>query len=445
MGPFMSLLKEPPPPQERKVRRTLTQLGFEYRPTGPEGRQQLVHVHSGAALNEHNWHIFSGGNYEQLADACMDHIHELMVHDDDLGLQWVKLPVPPGKAGPIHLTTPRARVLATSDLHTNKKGLLVLITGKGGVRTGHWGRKLVIQDSIEHGSQWSIMRAAVERGWAVVSFDPNRNVDDNDRRIPGSETGEAHCIHAWRCLVTGLQKEDGEPEPEKHKSAPSLRKTSFANMKQSLSASFSGSFAASMLRRSSVTRQRAVSQGHFMGASPAKKIAIVAHSAGGAWLLSCLQPQHTPAEHVQRIRAFAFTDSIHTMTRPRVGDRLYEMINKTGVQFRAGPWALDEVFPDDRAPKGQLDLGCGCEVRGSGTFDHSAVNFMAEQSIIKHLDAHMGASPNDEDDEGSTTEDDDEEALANPTYESDFMFPALNVDIDQRLLNDPDNDLQVIR
>ena len=258
---------------------------------------------------------------------------QIMIADKQLNIEWREVPHPAsGNGDDVHL--PRAAVLATADLLTNENGLLVLITGKGGPRAGIWGRQLCIADSLEHGSAWTMMHAAVSRGWAVLAFDPNRNTDDDGRKIPGSKTPEEHCVTAWRAFVTGVSNGPAGP-------------------------------------------------------SPARQIGVIAHSAGGGWLISCLQPQHTPDDQLHRIRGLAFTDSIHTMARRKLDDARFEILSKRACQWRAGPGKLDDPMVDDRAPAGQLELGCGCECRRAGTEDHASTNFMAEKSIFKFLDFHM--------------------------------------------------------
>lgn len=329
-----------PVPQDGAAR--LREYGFEYR-TCEDGHTCLHHLRTGTRLSARNWRLFAGGDYAHLASAAQDHFHALChlpAADGGFDLRWWQLDAPAGSPA----GAPTGKVLATRDLETNTAGLLVIVPGTGSVRAGMWARGLLVHNSLEQASVHGLLRHALERGWAAVCFDPNRLEAGDGRKTPlaGSRTREAHCASAWRQCVTG--------------------------------------------------------------ASPAARIAVVAHSAGGSWLLRCLQPDSTPDADLGRLRALAFSDSIHTMAAERLDRRRFALLAARGRQWRAGPGALDEPMVDDRAPPGRPELGCGCACVRAGTEDHALTVYSSQASVLAFLDGWMAdggahaAAPAREDD-----------------------------------------------
>lgn len=328
---------------------SLAALGYEFRQTA-EGLTRLFHLPTGALLTAHNWRIFMGGDYGAAAEAAMDEIHRRLLAEPGLGLVWHELPAQPeagGEAsfararrasggaggGPLPPPPPsgrargvRVRVLGSADLRTNGRALLVLMPGSGSVRAAIWGRQLCVADCIEHGSAVRYIRAAVSRGWAVVCFDPNRKGPSGEPYDNGPK-GAAHCAHAWRAMVAG--------------------------------------------------------------ASPARRVAVVAHSAAGSWLLGCLAPECTPDAQLGRVCALAFCDSIHTMAAARLDARRCALLKERGRHWRAGSGELDEPMEDDRAPPGAPELGCGCACVRAGTTDHASVCYVIFDSVWAFLDERM--------------------------------------------------------
>lgn len=314
-------------PCPRDGARRLLEYGFEYR-KAEDGLTCLHHLRTGTRLNRHNWQLFAGGDYGHLADAAQDHFHALChapIAEGGFGMRWRQLDPPAGAPA----GAPTGKVLVTADLETNAYGLLVIVPGTGTVRAGMWARGLLVHNSLEQASVYGLVQHALARGWAVVCFDPNRLDAGDSRKTPlaGSRTREGHCFSAWRQCVTE--------------------------------------------------------------ASPAARVAVIAHSAGGSWVLRCLQPDCTPDEHVDRLRALAFSDSIHTMAAKRLDARRFAALADRGRQWRAGPGVLDEPMQDDRAPAGQPELGCGCPCVRAGTEDHALTVYSSQASVLAFIDAFM--------------------------------------------------------
>lgn len=293
-----------------------------------DGRRRLFHVPSSTFVHEGNWRVLMAGDYGTVAAAAMPHIHRILEADAAAAVSWTPVPLTDDEVAHAPPDAPRSMVLATADLLTNPHGLLVLVPGSGEVRAGIWGRKLCVTDCLEHGTMAAMFRAARRRGWAAVSLDPNRTRSDG-MAVLGSESAIAHCEKVWRRLVVP---------------------------------------------------------------AAAAQIGVMAHSAGGSWLLHCLAAPHTPDDSLQRIAAIAFTDSVHTMASSRLDGPRMALLGARARHWRAGPGALDEAMDDDRAPPGRPDLGCGCECRYAGTADHASSNYAAWPSVVAWLDEHMEAA-----------------------------------------------------
>lgn len=158
----------------------LAALGFEYRRT-VNGNRSIFHSASNTQITASNWPAFTKNDYNDLGQAATAYIHTLMTRE--LNLRWLELPGSTGN-----------HVLASPDLETNTDTLLVLIPGSGSVRAGVWGRQLCVTDSLEHGSAVEWAQEALEKGWAVVSFDPNPNNG-------GDLNGTPCCVRSWQTFV----------------------------------------------------------------------------------------------------------------------------------------------------------------------------------------------------------------------------------------------------
>lgn len=96
----------------------------------------------------------------------------------------------------------------TTNLDEAKK-LIVLIQGEGVARAGQWARSLIINDSLETGTQLPYIKEAKQLGYDVLVM----NINDNERtinsqtyKIAGSETPVAHAKTVWQKLITPAKK-----------------------------------------------------------------------------------------------------------------------------------------------------------------------------------------------------------------------------------------------
>eukprot|EP00794_Sanderia_malayensis_P009769 gene9769-10768_t len=182
---------------------------------------------------------YNQDHYEALGKAIEEHIYFLLEEDEELE----KVPIPLDAVG----QEPRSCIFKSKDMDKMEK-LLILIHGSGVVRAGQWSRSLIINHSLETGSQIPYIKKAKEEGYGVIVLNTNQNVDLLTGKGPvrGSENPSDHFLYVWDKVVMP---------------------------------------------------------------SEAKHIAIMAHSYGGIVVLDGLKQR--PGEMMERVFAIAMSDSVH--------------------------------------------------------------------------------------------------------------------------------------
>ena len=135
-------------------------------------------------------------------------------------------------------------IFLSSDFYTNTNKCLILIQGTGPVRAGIWARYCCMNETLDLGSVIPFVKRGASEGYSCIVLNPNLNYDTNERLIRGSESMEEHCVYVWE---------------------------------------------------------------NFIRKCPAKRLYIVAHSAGG-YCTSVLLHDFT-AEFTSRVQMVALTDS----------------------------------------------------------------------------------------------------------------------------------------
>lgn len=95
-------------------------------------------------------------------------------------------------------------VFGTKTKFANTEKLLILIHGSGVVRAGQWSRSLIINHSLEHGTQIPYIKRAIELGYDVLITNTNENIRiENGKTIQlkGSESPENHIVSVWKQLI----------------------------------------------------------------------------------------------------------------------------------------------------------------------------------------------------------------------------------------------------
>lgn len=143
--------------------------------------------------------------YEALGDVITEHVYELL---EQAGLQRIQVPanVPAGQATTFVFSN-------RHDVHNSRK-LLVLINGSGAVRAGQWARSLIINMSLDHGSQLPYIRRALSLGYDILILNTNDNAR-NGTPIRGSADATEHATTVWRQLF-GVNTDDSATASPPH-------------------------------------------------------------------------------------------------------------------------------------------------------------------------------------------------------------------------------------
>lgn len=131
--------------------------------------------------------------YEALGEVITEHVYQMLI---DAGLHKIYVPSPE--------TDTSSFVFGTKTDFKNTKKLLFLIHGSGVVRAGQWSRSLIINQSIDHGTQIPYIKRAVELGYDVLVTNTNHNdrMKDGERiYLDGNGSPEQHIESVWDQLI----------------------------------------------------------------------------------------------------------------------------------------------------------------------------------------------------------------------------------------------------
>lgn len=131
--------------------------------------------------------------YEALGDVLTEHVYQLLI---DVGLHKIYIPSPEIETSSF--------VFATKTDFKDTKKLLFLIHGSGVVRAGQWARSLIINHSIDHGTQIPYIKRAVELGYDVIVTNTNHRyrIKEGERvYLDGHESPEEHINSVWEQLI----------------------------------------------------------------------------------------------------------------------------------------------------------------------------------------------------------------------------------------------------
>jgi len=135
-------------------------------------------------------------HYEALGEVITEYVYELL---EKQGLHKIYIPsnIPDSEA---------SFVFSTKKDLNNVKKLLILIHGSGVVRAGQWSRKLIMNESINHGTQIPYIIEAKKLGYEVLVLNTNHN-RQNGKDIPGHTSPTIHAISVWNELVANAKIE----------------------------------------------------------------------------------------------------------------------------------------------------------------------------------------------------------------------------------------------
>eukprot|EP00795_Rhopilema_esculentum_P006276 gene6276-11696_t len=186
---------------------------------------------------------YNQAHYEALGKVIEQHIYHLLSHQEDLERVVIPLDAIEGE--------PTSCIFRSRNIDQYEK-LLILVHGSGVVRAGQWTRKLIINHSLESGSQIPYIRKAQLENYGVVVLNTNQNedIETGEGIVRGNGTPENHFLYVWDKII--------EPSGVRH-------------------------------------------------------IAIMAHSYGGLVVLEAVNKR--PGEFKERVFAIAMSDSIHGVGR----------------------------------------------------------------------------------------------------------------------------------
>ncbi|KAM7364712.1 FAM172 family protein homolog CG10038 [Cochliomyia hominivorax] len=145
-------------------------------------------------------HATNQAHYEKLADQIPEIVYDLLEQN---GLTRTYIP----EDTPIEEST----FFFTYPEKLNKpKKLIVIIHGSGYVRAGQWARSLIINNSLDHGTQIPYIKRARELGYDIVVTNTNDNYRTIDgKRIPiqGLSSATTHASHVWQKYVMACEPE----------------------------------------------------------------------------------------------------------------------------------------------------------------------------------------------------------------------------------------------
>lgn len=141
-------------------------------------------------------HQYNQKHYEALGEVITEYVYELLEKN---GLHKIYIPsnIPERDA---------TFVFSTKRDLNNVKKLLILIHGSGVVRAGQWARRLIINESLNHGTQIPYINKARELGYEVLVLNTNDN-ERNGKDIPGHSSPSIHAVSVWAQLIANANIE----------------------------------------------------------------------------------------------------------------------------------------------------------------------------------------------------------------------------------------------
>ncbi|XP_013101033.1 FAM172 family protein homolog CG10038 [Stomoxys calcitrans] len=145
-------------------------------------------------------HAKNQAHYEKLADQIPEIVYDLL-EQNGLTRTYIPEQVPSEEAS-FFFTKPE-------QLEKPKK-LIVIIHGSGYVRAGQWARSLIINNSLDHGTQIPYIKRAQELGYDILVTNTNDNyrmVDGKRKPIHGLSSATSHAGHVWEKYVMACDPE----------------------------------------------------------------------------------------------------------------------------------------------------------------------------------------------------------------------------------------------
>ncbi|KAG8187762.1 hypothetical protein JTE90_018762 [Oedothorax gibbosus] len=171
---------------------TFEGFGYKFNAFG-----QLRHITTGEPFQfeVRDDHVYNQRRYEAIGELVDDYVYNLLVEEG--GLKKLNIPIDS------HGEEPTTFIFHSDDAFTNER-IVILIHGTGVVRAGQWARRLIINDSLNSGTQLPFIKRAKGLGYGVIVLNTNdnkREVKGSTVRIRGSETAENHGNYVWKNVI----------------------------------------------------------------------------------------------------------------------------------------------------------------------------------------------------------------------------------------------------
>lgn len=194
-----SRMFSPGPGKPKTYPTTLEGFGYGF---NEEGKLKQMDKETGKLTDKgFDFNIYTSAqenqvHYEALGETITDAIYEKL--EKDVGLKKLFLPddVPQEEA---------TFVFSTTEKLSKPKKLLVLIHGSGVVRAGQWARSLIINHSLESGTQIPYVNKGRELGYEVLLTNTNDNyrkaAGGGTKGIKGSRSPTEHAVSVFEKYI----------------------------------------------------------------------------------------------------------------------------------------------------------------------------------------------------------------------------------------------------
>ncbi|GMR42914.1 hypothetical protein PMAYCL1PPCAC_13109, partial [Pristionchus mayeri] len=125
--------------------------------------------------------------YEELGDRIGEKVYEMM---EEIGLE--RRYVETGKTRRFYFASPGFQ---------EKERILVLIHGSGVVKAGQWARRLIINESLDRGTQLPYIKRGLANNWGIVVINYNEKCEGAKDRLQCHFSDE-HGLAEWADAIT---------------------------------------------------------------------------------------------------------------------------------------------------------------------------------------------------------------------------------------------------
>lgn len=124
-----------------------------------------------------------------------DRVYQLLL---DMGLHKIRAPE--------NASAEDSSFVFANKLDVSKSDkLMLLIHGSGVVRAGQWSRSLIINHSLDHGTQIPYIKRAIKEGYDVIVTNTNHNFRDGNRKpLIGNRNATEHAQTVWQTILRSM-------------------------------------------------------------------------------------------------------------------------------------------------------------------------------------------------------------------------------------------------